>query len=174
MDFKDTFYIIGILTSLMVSIFTIRNEIKNRRNSLREHIYIEQLNSISDLILMFTRFNKEIDSLINFSNRRQSNDFNFHLEELEKIILNNQYLLPNEIIKESRMAIQISHQLYLDICDDKRTADHGSYDNYYGKYFQLIALIRKHFGIDQLSKENQKIHGMEELISSEKLRDYRL
>lgn len=160
MEFKDYFYIFGIIVSFSIGLFNVRMMLKNRRNSMREHIYKEQLNIISELFIKFSILNREIDSLVNNSQKRFENTFEDKFNLVGELIFENQFILPNDIITLANNTLTKSEKFYSDLLNMANTNELNTYEEYYKRYFELLIIVRGYYGIDSLSKENQKIHGI--------------
>ena len=64
-NLKDTFYLFGIFSTFIVSIVTLFIAFKNRKNSLRENLYKEQLNFVSKLTSEFYYLHSELTKINN-------------------------------------------------------------------------------------------------------------
>jgi hypothetical protein len=155
---KDYFYIIGIIASVLFSLFNYRISIKNRRNSLREHIYKKQLEVLTELCLKINSLNSEIDKMINNSAMRAKNDYEIKVDAVGKIMFDNQFILANDVITLSNNLITKSTEFYESYLSFEKGKVEIKYKEYFSEFFTLITSIRKDFGIDNLTKENQKIY----------------
>lgn len=166
MEPKDYFYVFGIIASFLIGLFNIRMMLKNRRNAMREHIYKEQIKTITELVLRFNKFNLEIDSLINNIDKKKENDFQEKFEKLGNFLFENQFILPNDIITLSNNALTKSSEFYYEYLSTQNVSEIDSYEIYYSAFNGFLVYARGYFGIDSLSLENQKIHGIPSYVSS--------
>jgi hypothetical protein len=157
MEQKDIFFIIGIISSLIISSLTLLISIKNRRNALREHLYKEQMMFFSKFMSSVNKLNIEVQSLMNDPEKRKNNDFEKLLEAVSYEYYNCQFLIPNEISGLMHDLIFKAERFYsVFLRTDQNTALH--YSIYFDSYSKVLDNIKTLIGTNALSKENKSLH----------------
>ena len=114
MDLKDWFYLIGILLTFIVSVFSLFVNIKNRRNAIREHLYKEQLT-------FFLSLSSELHMLLEafYEVERESTLSSANDEKIESLLAKISYkiesfhiITPDEIDKHFTDITRIIEKLH--------------------------------------------------------------
>lgn len=156
METKDILFSIGIFVTLIIGVINIYLTYKNRTNNLREHIYKEQTKICNLLIDQFVQLNFHISALYDDENIKNESPEKF--EKIGEIISKNEHILPNHIITLSNETLYKCQPFFEALATKDRNRIKLGYDAYFENYFLLIILLRDYFGIDDLSKENQKLY----------------
>jgi len=156
MEIKDYILAIGITTTFLISVYNLYLSVKNRKNTLREHLYKEQLAMCGKLINAFYLMNTEISKgFFNYNvDYQKVTEF---AENIGYIIFQNEYLAPDSLLTLANDTVT-SSQDFLDASLQDAKKFQEEYERYFQHYYSLITFIRDYFGIKDLSKENQKLY----------------
>lgn len=155
---KDLFYIIGISSTILIGLMNYFISIKNRRNSLREHLYKEQFIFFKEIMTAINNLNIEIQSLINDSSKRSENDFDKLLKDVVDIYTILEFLPPEDIRGNCHDLIFKANQYYMSFLTSKFELYSKSYNTYYEAYSRLVNSIQGYVGTKNLSRENMLLH----------------
>jgi len=158
MEVKDIFFSVGIVSSLIIGLFTLSLGFKNRRNTLREHLYKEQISFFSKFLLNVNKLNFEIESLINNTSKRQSNNFYEILETVSYDYYNYEFLIPNNISGLIHNLIFKSNQFYTSFLSMDEERIRKTYSTYFTSYTDILNNIKEFIGTNELSQENKLLH----------------
>lgn len=158
MQTRDVIYIVGIMLSITLGVFSFFISIKNRRNAIREHIYKEQFNFflkvLNELNLALTIF---YDS---FANKKLVPEKDKELEtifaKLYQLQDTHDFITPNEIVFDLTNVIMQADNLHVKAIKNPITEEEIS--TLHNNYFKLEDKIREFFGSDKLSDENRKLY----------------
>lgn len=170
METKDIFYIIGISSTVILSLITLNVNLRNRRNALREHLYKEQ---VTFLKIMFTELNKiniEFDKIFNNPEARRHNDYQEILEKIAQIVFQHEFLLPSDLAALLKKLVEESYDFYAIQLGSNSEEIKKAYEDYYHRYYALVNYIKKFIGTDSLSSENKNLHNKANSKESELLR----
>lgn len=151
LNIKDIVYIIVISLTSILSLITVIIAIKNRKNTLRELVYKEQLKFISNLTLELYYLHSDLTRIQNNIEVDRSNTKN-KIENIFKVMFSNTHLVWNNIIGKASDTLSSAD------CFIKNSGKEN-FDKYFDNYKKLIKTIRKEMGVDSLSKENKKVIG---------------
>jgi|GEM_PF-1199732 len=166
MDIKDTLSLIGIILVSTVGLINIIITVKNRRNTIREHIFKEQISVHYKLLSLISQLNNEADNLLNFESKRHENDFELIREKIQDVFYENEFILENETISLVQNFLKQSIQSYIALISLDKIKAEKAYHLYYESYFDLLKFTRNAFGIDALSKENKNLYHRNEINNS--------
>jgi hypothetical protein len=155
---KDILYIIGISSTLIISILTYFLAVKNRRNSLREHLYKEQFNFFIKIMTSIHMLNMEVQALINDSSKRHENEFDKLLSNVVDIYTISEFIPPEYIRGKCHNLIFKAEQYYSCFLTADFAVYGKAYNNYYDVYSELVNSIKDYLGTQKLSKENLQLH----------------
>jgi hypothetical protein len=158
MEIKDYFYIFGILFTFIIGIFNLKISLNNRKNSIREHVFKEQVKIMSELFIQLNKLNKIIDKLIDVPSTRIDNNFLEEIIKVENIVLENKFILPNRVFTLLVEVLDKSITYHNIVVSNDRAKIIVSYKDYYSEFNKFLETIRSSFGIDYLTQENQKLH----------------
>jgi hypothetical protein len=158
MEVKDIFFSIGIVSSFIIGIVTLSLSFKNRRNTLREHLYKEQISFFSKFLLSVNTLNLEIENLINDPSKRKNNDFYEILQKISHEYYNYEFLIPNEISGLINNLIFKSNQFYTTFLGSDEKKTRIAYTAYFDTYSDMLNYIKGFIGTNELSLENKKLH----------------
>lgn len=156
METKDILFSIGIGVTLIVGVINIYYTYKNRTNNLREHIYKEQTKICNLIIEQFVELNFHISAL--YEDEKLMNESPEKFEKIGEIISKNEHILPNNIITLTNETLYKCQPFFEALGAQDRNKMKIGYDSYFENYFTLVILLRDYFGIDDLSKENQRLY----------------
>ncbi|HEA23312.1 MAG TPA: hypothetical protein ENH87_20710 [Pricia antarctica] len=171
METKDIFYIVGISSTIILSLITLNVNLKNRRNALREHLYKEQVSFLQELFKELTKMNVEFDKIFNNSDNRKNNNYQETLERIALIVYDNEFLLPNDLTILLKKLIEESQEFYLIQIGTNNEKIGKAYREYYERYYALLEYIKDFIGTNSLSIENKKLHDKSNSTESKLLRD---
>lgn len=152
MELKDKIFAIGIIATSLIGIINIAITIKNRKNSLRESLYKEQLNFFSKL--MEENF-KLYATLIRAHHRKNflESDKIIIDQEIEKIF--NTMYSSYHLMTES-LVIKLTN--FIDAILKFQKSGNEDFEKNFLEYFDksndFLNSIRKEVGTDNLSKTN--------------------
>lgn len=150
-NLKDTFYLFGIFSTFIISIVTLSIAIKNRKNSLRENLYKEQLNFVSKLTSEFYHLHSELTK-INNGKEIAINEIQEKIENIFCVMFSNTHLgCDNILIKASTTLDSVN-----DFLKSSETKNE-TLENYFKNFRELTNIIRNQMGVHPLSKENEKL-----------------
>jgi len=165
MEAKDTFYILGIIVTVVTSSFTLMLGFKNRRNSLREHLYKEQIIFFTKFLGNVNKLNFEIESILNNPSKRSNNLFYKILEVISNEYYNYEFLIPNEISGLVHNLIFKGNQFYSMFLTTDDNKIRTTYSNYFDSYTEMLNAIKEFVGTTVLSNENKELHLKNKKIS---------
>ncbi len=155
-NLKDFFYLFGIFSTFIISVFTIYIANKNRKNSLRESLYKEQMNFISKLTNEFYYLHSDLSKLRN-NHKIEIEETRLKIEKIFGVMFSNTHISPNEILIKSGDTLD-SVGLFLNQYDiNKPELLELNFNTYFSNYTELLNIIRIELGVNSLSKENQKL-----------------
>lgn len=158
METKDYFYIFGILSTLLIGIFNFKILKSNRKNSMREYIFKQQVEIISKLFIQLNILNRIIDKMYIHNLKSSDIDFIEEIEKVENIVYENQFILTNDILTQLTNVIDKATLFYNSSVSTNRIEINKSHKNYYKEYDIFLNKARLSFGIDYLTNENQRLH----------------
>lgn len=157
MEIKDICYTVGILLTFAISFLNYLVSLKNRRNFLRELIYKEQLNVIGKINSEFHILNTFLIKSLKARKKISYNEIEIKILEIDNILYSNTHLLPTKLFNVWKEVLIILDEFSncFDNSDSKALKE--CYDKFGEKYYSIIILIVKDFGIDKLYLENKSI-----------------
>lgn len=158
MELKDLITLIGVLTALALGTVNLIYTVKNRRNSIREHLYKEQISNTYKIFEQFSKLNQEIDDAINNQSKRHDNQVENLQNETISLIYSLEFILSNDFLIVSKDTLKEVTQFYLEYLSTNEERASKAYKKYYDKYYDLVRLTREQFGIEVLTKENETLH----------------
>ena len=99
-NLKDTFYLFGIFSTFIVSIVTLFIAFKNRKNSLRENLYKEQLNFVSKLTSEFYYLHSELTKINNGKEMNQD-EIKVKIENIFCVMFSNTHLGCDNVLNKT-------------------------------------------------------------------------
>jgi hypothetical protein len=170
MEIKDLFYIVGIISTLILSLITLYLNLRNRRNSLREHLYKEQISFFSILFVEINRLNLELDNLMNDPSKRNKNNYQEIIEGIGNIVYHKEFLIPDEIANRVLELIVQGNSFYFSFLITNESEINKQYAEYYKKQSSIILYIKEFIGTNNLSDENKNLHTKSVLFENIKMR----
>ncbi|MBZ4041338.1 hypothetical protein [Flavobacterium hibisci] len=157
MEIKDVCYTVGILLTFIIGFLNYLVSIKNRRNFLRELIYKEQLNIVGKINSEFHILNTLLIRSLKARKKISYNEIEMKVLEIDNILYSNTHLLPTKIFNFWKEILVILDEFsnHFDNSDSKVLRE--CYDKFGDKYYTIIKLVVKDFGIDKLYLENKSI-----------------
>lgn len=152
---KDIFYTFGILTTFILSSVNILLAFKNRKNSLRESLYKEQLMFVSNLMSKLYELHSDLSKMMN---PNFSSDVSSKIEAVFGIMYSNVHIGNDNIVSKTTQTITAGMEfLVLSKSEDKDLVK-KKFDFYFKNYCELIQVLRHELGVEPLSIENQKLY----------------
>lgn len=165
MEIKDVFFSVGIVFTLIVSLFTLSLGFKNRRNTLREHLYKEQIIFFSRFLFNVNKLNFEIEGLINNPDKRIHNDFYEKLDMVSNEYYNFEFLLTDEISGLINNLIFKANKFYTCFLGLNNDRINRTYSEYFDSYSSMLEYVKEFIGTNELSRENKVLHSQKDKIS---------
>ncbi len=158
MEIKDSIYCIGLILTFGVSLFSLIINIKNRRNSIREHLYKEQM---SYFIKLSRELHLALEMFYDVSRRKildddTNNQIEKHSDEIYLLTETYDFITPDDLISAINLAIKKGDELHLKAIKGQITKIDIS--DFQDAYFNLVEDIRDQLGVDRLSDENKKMY----------------
>ena len=157
MEIKDVCYTVGILLTFIIGFLNYLVSLKNRRNFLRELIYKEQLNVMGKINSEFHILNTFLIKSLKTRKKITYNELEMKILEIDNLLYSNTHLLPTKLFVVWKEILVILDE-FLDSFDSSESKQlRECYDKFGEKYYSIIKLIVKDFGIDKLYLENKSI-----------------
>ena len=166
METKDYILGGGILVTFLIGVFNFSLALKNRRNTLREHLYKEQINFFSKFLVGVNKLNFEIEGLINNPSRRSDNNFYELIQLMSYDYYNSEFIIPAEISGLIHNHIFKGNQFYSVCLTTNENKIAAAYSNYFESYTGMLNRIKEFIGTNELSTENKKLHSQNEVSKS--------
>lgn len=154
-NLKDIFYSFGIVTTFIIGITTVIITIKNRKNPLRESLYKEQMNFISQLTTQLYVLHSDLTKMNNNHNI-DIETTKLKMEKIFDIMFSNTHIASENILLKLTELLS-AVQMFLNELNNNAEKSNLNFATYFNKYLELVALIRTELGINVLSKENEKL-----------------
>lgn len=164
METKDIIYATGLILTLVVSVFSLIINIKNRRNSIREHLYKEQMT-------YFLKLSKELhlalEMFYDVTRKKHldtptSNKIEKQLDEIYILTETYDFITPDNLISAINLAIKNGDDLHIKCLKGQITKNDVL--DFQNSYFNLVEDIREILGVDKLSDENKKMYNREKFF----------
>ncbi len=192
-NYKEFFYVFGVLVTFLISLASLIITVKNRRNGIREHLYKEQLNCIYKIMpLLPAIYNLAYDIALNlksisFFEKQKINTYDLEKEfekslalleskqdELDSLIdtygnlfnLNFYSKLSNVSMCASKLSIRASLRATPITTQSKALKDYRTAWNI------LDDEVTTHIGGETLSIENRNLIRKERLSSVEEMEKF--
>jgi hypothetical protein len=155
-NLKDTFYLFGIFSTFIISVVTVIIAIKNRKNSLRENLFKEQLNFVAKLTAEFYNLHSDLTKISKGKEKNHVETDN-KIENIFGVMFSNTHLgCDNILIKASETLNSVND--YLKSVEEKKSeTTNEKFKTYFKNYKELTNIMRNEMGIHSLSKENEKL-----------------
>lgn len=155
MEIKDAIYIIVILGTLIISIVSLRINLRNRRNGMREHLYKEQMTYFialsKELHLLSETFLKvELNGVLTEAEDKQIDAV---FETIDTLTEGHEIITPEEIRTSLRKVFRIAYAINLKVIKGPISIEDMKLYN--EAIFELSDKMSEHLGIDRLSDENR-------------------
>ena len=170
MELKDILYSIGIISTLVVSVYSLYINSQNRKNVLREHLYKEQIVLFSKIFISFNSLNDEADSLLNNPGKRKENNFNEILVDIAKDLYSSQFIIPIDITETIERLLLSSNNFYITFLGSDEAKIAAAYSEYFKNYFATLDLVKKFIGTTSLSDANRILHTKTDYSNTKKFR----
>lgn len=151
-NLKDIFYVIGILSAIIVGGVNIKLALKNRKNVLREHLYKEQLVFIAKLNSNLS----ELQSLLLHYTPSHEEELNIMkvIDETYKILFGYSHIAADSIMRDaSAFLTVVTEHLETQKNNENRTG----YEKFEQAYLSVTSTLRHEVGLKSLSKENENL-----------------
>jgi hypothetical protein len=158
MEIKDWIYLVGLIVTFIISIFSLLINVKNRRNAIREHLFKEQMScsiKLSEQLHVTLQYFYEVSRLKKLE-LSMDKKIETHLEDLFLFSGTNDFILPDDIISQLNIAIEEADNLHLKAIKGMISKD--DIKVFQSSYFDLVEEMREEFGIDKLSDENKRLY----------------
>ncbi|EJG03312.1 MULTISPECIES: hypothetical protein [Flavobacterium] len=153
-DLKDFFYMFGIFSTCIMSFLSILITLKNRRNTLRESLYKEQLIFSNSLINEFYKLHSILTRL-NHNQKIELSELMLQVETIFGIIFSHSHIGSNRILSETSITLDRVNNIIDNLKREESIT--LNYEKYVNNYQKLISTIREELGFFSLSKENEKL-----------------
>ena len=155
-NLKDTFYLFGIFSTFIISVVTVIIAIKNRKNSLRESLYKEQLNFVAKLTSEFYYLHSELTKINNGKEKDQNETAN-KIENIFGVMFSNTHLGCDNILNKASETLNSINDYLKSVEEKKSETKNENFEAYFKNYTELINIMRSEMGVHSLSKENEKL-----------------
>jgi hypothetical protein len=155
-NLKDFFYLFGIFSTFIISVVTIFITFKNRKNTLRESLYKEQMNFISKLTNEFYNLHSDLSKLKN-NHKIDIQETKLKIEKIFGVMFSNTHIGSTKILEKSGDTLSSVTVLISEFENENIENFESNFETYFDNYRELINVIRIELGVNSLSKENQKL-----------------
>ena len=155
-NLKDILYLFGIFSTFLISVITIIIAIKNRKNSLRENLYKEQMNFISKLTSEFYILHSDL-TRIRSNHNIDIQATRLKIEKVFAVIFSNTHIGSDKILGKSGDTLNSVGTFLNELENENPEMLELNFKTYYNNYMELINIIRIELGVNSLSKENKKL-----------------
>lgn len=145
------------MITMLIGLANLYLTLKTRSNTLREHIYKEQINLYYKIFKLLTELNNETDILMN-STFKRDNYFEQKRDNLISIIFETQFIIPDELLTKTKNIVNSGTDFYMAYLLTSSNDLTEKYKKYYNDYFSLITFARTFFGVDSLTQQNTNLH----------------
>lgn len=151
-NLRDLFYSLGIIATLIISTIHLKLAWKNRKRGFQEHLYKEQLKSISDL----TQHLQEVHTEMMELNAGVGNKTVViqNIKNVSKVIYSNSHILQTGILAEARKILDSAIKFTKGLNTDFKEDLFAEYEN---QYITFLNKVRDEIGLPSLSEEIKKI-----------------
>lgn len=157
MEIKDVCYTVGILFTFIIGTLNYAISLKNRRNFLRELIYKEQLTILGKINSEFHILNTFLIKSLKEKKKISYSEIEMKILEIDNILYSNTHLLPTKLFTVWKEILIITDELSNCFDDNNSKLLEECYTKFNDKYYSIIKLIVKDFGINKLYTENKSL-----------------
>lgn len=153
---KDLFYLVGIIVTLFLGIKNISILNTNRRNSLRESIYKEQLNfmmKLSDELIKLNRSLTFLHNNVGVVTIESKKELTEQILTIHEVVMTNSVICSDTII-EMVIIILEKANIYINDKYENKISDQKKFDNFFSSFTDIILEFKRELGIQELKKEN--------------------
>ncbi|POR21564.1 hypothetical protein BWK57_09660, partial [Flavobacterium columnare] len=140
-NLKDIFYLFGIFSTFIISVVTVFIAIKNRKNSLRENLYKEQLNFVAKLTAEFYYLHSDLTKISHGTEKNQKETGN-KIENIFGVMFSNTHLGCDNILNKASETLNSVND-YLKNAEEKNLeTTNEKFETYFKNYKELINIMR--------------------------------
>jgi hypothetical protein len=154
-NLKDMFYTFGILTTFILSSVNVYISFKNRKNSLRESLYKEQLSFISKLNSEFYNLHSDLSKLEKSQNLQL--DTKDKIEIIFGVMFSNTHISSDVILTSATNTLNSALDFLNNLNFENQRTVNEKFNVYFENYKNLRTVLRNELGVKSLSEENQKL-----------------
>lgn len=154
-NLKDMFYTFGILTTFILSSVNVYISFKNRKNSLRESLYKEQLSFISKLNSEFYNLHSDLSKLEKSQNLQL--DTKDKIEIIFGVMFSNTHISSDVILTSATNTLNSAIDFLNNLNFENQRTVNEKFNVYFENYKNLRTVLRNELGVKSLSEENQKL-----------------
>ncbi|MCL9805878.1 hypothetical protein NAT51_10115 [Flavobacterium amniphilum] len=155
-NLKDIFYTFGIFTTFILSSVNVYISFINRKNSLRESLYKEQLNFISKLNFEFYKLHSDLSKLL--ETQSQQFDTKTKIETIFGVLFSNTHISPDIILTSATNTVESALEFLNNLSSENKDVIEEKFNIYFENYKNLRIVLRDELGVKSLSKANQKLY----------------
>ena len=158
MELKDIFYTAGILVTMIVSLISLRINLKNRRNGIREHVYKEQMKFFTQLSQEMYYVNEMLDeiSATKKITEKQVEKLEAAYDKVDILTETYDFITPDEMLSKLYLLYQAWHEIALKLIKEEPILKENI-SKFKQIFWDLTEDIRAHLGVDKLSEENRRL-----------------
>ena len=154
-NLKDMFYTFGILTTFILSSVNVYISFKNRKNSLRERLYKDQLSFISKLNSEFYNLHSDLSKLEKSQNLQL--DTKDKIEIIFGVMFSNTHISSDVILTSATNTLNSALDFLNNLNFENQRTVNEKFNVYFENYKNLRTVLRNELGVKSLSEENQKL-----------------
>ena len=155
-NLKDIFYLFGIFSTFIISVVTIIIAVKNRKNTLRESLYKEQLNFIGKLTTEFYHLHADLTRIKNGKETSRI-DISAKIENVFGVMFSNTHIGSDKMLIKASDTLNSVNE-FLKNNEEKNTEmAKENFETYFKNYKELTNIMRNELGVNSLSKENESL-----------------
>ena len=155
-NLKDIFYLFGIFSTFIISVVTIIIAVKNRKNTLRESLYKEQLNFIGKLTTEFYHLHADLTRIKNGKETSRI-DISAKIENVFGVMFSNTHIGSDKMLIKASDTLNSVNE-FLKNNEEKNTEmAKENFETYFKNYKELTNIMRNELGVHSLSKENESL-----------------
>ncbi|UUW08680.1 hypothetical protein NLG42_21565 [Flavobacterium plurextorum] len=155
---KDLFYLIGIIATLYLGIKNISLSNKNRKNSLRESVFKEQITFMLKLSSEVIKLHRSLSFLNNKTTvtDEQQKEIIEQILIIHEVLLTYSVICSNNVLELTKITIDNANT-FLEYKIGKNESSEEKYNEYVVSFTNIMSQFKKELGIEKLKKENESL-----------------
>jgi hypothetical protein len=151
--------IIGIVATTVLGLFNLFISLKNRRNSLREHVFKEQLTFLLELRQELAKLEVSLEGLNKpwADNKLVAQNVIACLNKLDELELSKNILLPDNLYLSTTKFITTAFKFANKVIQNPSLITKEEEKSFMNEILALEEEFREHIGLDKLTEENRRV-----------------